>query len=114
VCIAGSFLEAAAMTGRPPLDDAHGGAVSPVPVWLVHGIRDTTVPVEQSRRFAALLGQSGWPVHLEETDTEHAGVVMTEYDPALGRCRPAKADHAIAAGHRTAEILALAALGDGG
>jgi predicted esterase len=113
-CISGSFREAAAMTGRPPLDDAQEGTVSPVPVWLVHGLRDTTVPVERSRRLAALLGQRGWPVHLEETDTEHAGVVMTEYDPALCRCRPATADHAIRAGHRTAENLALAAQGDGG
>lgn len=113
ICISGSFREAAAMTGRPPLDDAQGGTVSPVPVWLLHGIRDTTVPVEQSRRLAALLGQRGWPVHLEETDTGHAGVVMTDYDPALGRCRPATADHAIGAGHRTAEVLALAALGGG-
>jgi predicted esterase len=113
-CISGSFLEAAAMTGRPPLDDALGETVSPIPVWLVHGIRDTTMPVEQSRHLAVLLGQRGWPVHLEETDTEHAGVVMTEYDPALCRCRPARTDHAIRAGHRTAEILALAALGDGG
>lgn len=94
--------------------DAQEGTVSPVPVWLVHGLRDTTVPVERSRRLAALLGQRGWPVHLEETDTEHAGVVMTEYDPALCRCRPATADHAIRAGHRTAENLALAAQGDGG
>jgi acetyl esterase/lipase len=113
-CISGSFLEAAALTGRSPLDQAQAVAVPPPPVWLVHGIRDTTVPVEQSRHLAALLEQRGWPVHLEETDTEHAGVVMTEYDPALGRCRPATADHAIAAGRRTAEMLALAAQGDGG
>ncbi|KDN88169.1 hypothetical protein KCH_01010 [Kitasatospora cheerisanensis KCTC 2395] len=34
---------------------------------------------------------------------------MTEYVPEIGRCRPATAGHAVAAGARTAELLARAA-----
>ena len=31
----------------------------------------------------------GWPVHQDELDTDHDGVVIAEYDPRLGHCRRA-------------------------
>jgi hypothetical protein len=50
-------------------------------------------------------------MHLDEVDTDHAGVVMAEYEPGLGRCRPAAAENATSAGHLTAHVLASAATG---
>jgi len=59
-CVSGAFREAAAMTGRPPLDDAREAIVSPVPVWLVHGIRDTT----RARRAVTPPGRTPRPARL--------------------------------------------------
>lgn len=45
-----------------------------------------------------------WPAHghrvdLHECPGDHAGVVLTEFDPVQGLCRPATAPHAVQAGH---------------
>jgi hypothetical protein len=72
------------------------------------------VDAQQSRDFAAALESRGWPVHLDEIPTDHAGVIMAEYDPGSGRCRPATADHTIATGRRAAHVLSLAATGRDG
>jgi acetyl esterase/lipase len=105
VCLAAGFSTPAPITGTSPAADIGQGHVPPVPVWLVHGISDPVVSISESQRFAALLAKHGWPVQLEELPTDHAGVVMTEYDPELGRCRPASRSQAIRAGRRTAQIL---------
>ncbi|MER5970518.1 alpha/beta hydrolase [Streptomyces sp. NPDC002055] len=84
-------------------------AVSPVPVWLVHGTHDTVMGSEHTDAFAAALEARGWPVHREDTATDHAGVIMTEHDPARDRCVPARAGHAIRGGLLTASVLLRAA-----
>lgn len=109
VCLASGFSTPAPITGIPPASAFTQEGVTPVPIWLVHGIYDAVVSITESREFAALLTRSGWPVHLEELLTDHAGVVMTEYDPARGQCLPAKQRQAIDAGQRSAHILQAAA-----
>lgn len=80
-----------------------------MPFWLVHGTRDPVVSITGSQEFATLVANHGWPVRLEELPTDHAGVIMTEYDPEAGRCRPATGTRAIRTGWRTAQILRSAA-----
>jgi acetyl esterase/lipase len=110
VCLAAGFSTAPApATGAAPLECLARGDVSPVPFWLVHGTRDEVVGITQSRNFAAALRRRGWPARLDEPVTDHAGVVMAEYDPAIRRCRPATAGQALSAGRLSACILAAAA-----
>lgn len=109
VCLGSGFTTPAPTTGTAPVEDLAAGGVTPVPFWLVHGSRDPVVSVEKSRAFAAALRAHGWPAELAEPPTDHAGVVMAEYDPELGRCEPATAAHAVRGGRLTAEILARAA-----
>lgn len=108
-CLASGFSRPALTTGTSPARDLAQTGVTPVPVWLVHGIGDPVVSITESRKFAALLATRSWPVQLEELPTDHAGVIMTEYDPELGRCRPASDRQSIEAGHGTARILWSAA-----
>lgn len=110
-CLGSSFTKPAPVTGTPPARDLDRSDVSPLSFWLVHGTKDLVVPAARSREFAAALQRRGWPVHLDEVATDHAGVVMAEYDPGLGLCRPAMAEHATNAGHLTSRVLASAALG---
>jgi hypothetical protein len=110
ICLAGGFaVHPAPPTGSPPLDDLRQGGTSPVPFWLVHGTQDPVVGVARSREFAAELARQGWPARLEEPATDHAGVVMAEYAPELGRARPARSGHALAAGRLAAAVIAEAA-----
>jgi len=108
VCLGSGFSKPAPTTGTLPAADLAAGGIAPVPFWLVHGTNDPVVDIARSREFAALLAEHGWPVQLEELPTDHAGVVMAEYDPSLGRCRPATGQPAIGAGHRTSQILQAA------
>ncbi|MEU6235265.1 alpha/beta hydrolase [Kitasatospora sp. NPDC047058] len=106
VGISSSYVNPALTTGEAPLP-LLTGRVSPVPLWLVHGTRDELVPAERTRELdAALLKPAE---RLLEPDTDHAGTVLTEYDPAFNRCRPARAGHAVDAGRATARLLAEAA-----
>ncbi|MFE0044441.1 alpha/beta hydrolase family protein [Streptomyces albireticuli] len=121
VGVAGRYDVPARTTGRAPLDDlaewagsggpGGPGGVAPVPVRLVHGTRDDTLDSVSSRRFAAALGRHGWPVGLEEVPTDHAGVVMTRFDPAAGRCVPDTAPHAVEGGRTTVRALLEASRG---
>ena len=97
--------------GNGPIADLSRAAASgkPVPFHLVHGTRDSRVNIQQSRDFAAAAADRGWPIRLTEPDTDHAGVVMTEYDPARRRCRPTIEPHAVAAGRLSARTIAQAA-----
>ncbi|WP_241999662.1 carboxylesterase family protein [Streptomyces klenkii] len=112
VGIAGRYDVPARTTGSAPLEDlAHA---APVPVLLVHGTEDDQVDVRSSREFAAALRAHGLPVRLEEPATDHAGVIMSAYDPELGRLRPSSAGHALEGGRTTARVLAEAAKGIAG
>ncbi|GGX93111.1 alpha/beta hydrolase [Streptomyces hiroshimensis] len=122
VGIAGRYDVPARTTGSVPLKDLADAAdlpattpatatatTSPVPVRLVHGSADDQVDVRFSWEFAAALQGHGHPVRLEEPRTDHAGVIMSEFDPALGRLRPSTAEHAVEGGRITARALVEAA-----
>jgi predicted esterase len=112
VCMAGGFRRETVMSpvGNGPIADiARAAAASPVPFHLVHGTRDTRVDIRQARDFAAAAASHGWPVRLDEPDTDHAGIVMTEWDAARRRCRPTTQPHALAAGRLSARTIAEAA-----
>jgi predicted esterase len=122
VCLAGGFHRETVMSaaGNGPIADLAAAAAAaaaaeaataarPVPFHLVHGTRDTRVAIQQSRDFAAAAAGRGWPIRLTEPDTDHAGVVMTEYDPARRRCRPTVEPHAVTAGRLSARTIAEAA-----
>ncbi|MFF7726335.1 alpha/beta hydrolase family protein [Streptomyces sp. NPDC008001] len=115
VGIAGRYDVPARTTGAAPADDlAHAAgpaAVPPVPVLLVHGTEDGEVDGRSAREFAAALAAHGWPVRLEEPGTDHAGVLMSAYDPALGRLVPSSAGHALEGGRTTVRVLVEAAKG---
>jgi dienelactone hydrolase len=116
VCLAGGFHRETVMSqaGNGPIANlavAAGPATEarPVPFHLVHGTRDSRVNIQQSRDFVAAAAGRGWPIRLTEPDTDHAGVVMTEYDPARRRYRPTIEPHAVAAGRLSARTIAQAA-----
>jgi dienelactone hydrolase len=112
VCLAGGFHRETVMSAAgngPSADLAVATGARPVPCYLVHGTRDSRVDIQQSRDFAAAAVGRGWPIRLTELDTDHAGVVMTEYDPARRRCRPNVEPHAVAAGRLSARTIAQAA-----
>ena len=70
--------------------------------------------IQQPRDFAAAAAGHGWPVRLAEPDTDHAGIVMTEWDAARRRCRPTAEPHALTAGRLSARTIAEAARTIGG
>ncbi|MEV7773959.1 alpha/beta hydrolase [Kitasatospora sp. NPDC086791] len=104
VGIASTYADPAVTTGAAPLDHL-AAAPSPVPLWLVHGTADDIVDVEHTRKLSAAVPTAA----LVELPTDHAGVVMTVYSPEARRCLPATAADALAAGRRTAAVLAAAA-----
>jgi len=108
VGLAGRYDLPARTTGTAPLDDLVAGREPGVPVHLVHGTRDTLVDARCSRDLAEALRAAGRAVTLQELDSDHAGVIMTEYDPSLDGCRPATAEHALRAGRLAADVLAAA------
>ncbi|UQA93510.1 alpha/beta hydrolase [Streptomyces halobius] len=108
VGVAGRYDLPARTTGTAPLDDLAAGMAPAVPVHLVHGSRDTVLDPRHSRDLADALRATGRPVTFQEPDTDHAGVIMTEYDPAADRCVPTTAEHAVRAGWLLARTLAVA------
>lgn len=109
VGVAGRYDRPAFTTGAVPLADIAAGLDPAVPVHLVHGSRDALVDARHSRDLAEALRAAGRPVTLRETGTDHAGSIMTEYDPSTNRCLPTTAEHAVQAGRLVAEVLAAAA-----
>ncbi|MFC5909108.1 alpha/beta hydrolase [Streptacidiphilus monticola] len=112
VGIAGNYLTSSdPRMGPPAVEDLTVTQQPSLPVHLVHGTADAVVDVACSRAFARHLEQHRWPVEYTELETDHAGVVMAEYDRTLGRCRPATAEHALTAGAATARVIARAVRG---
>lgn len=108
-CLGSGFFTPVPLADGTPIEDLRDTDAAPVPFWVVHGTDDTSVPVGASREFVAALASKGWPVRFEEPPTDHAGVVGTEYDAEVRRCRPAMVDHAVRAGALSARMLAEAA-----
>lgn len=109
VGIAGRYDLPARSTGTAPLDDVTAAGTDAVPITLAHGAADSVLNAGHSRDFDAALRAHGWPVTSLEPASDHAGVIMTEFDPALGRCVPTTAGHALRAGGETAAAIAAAA-----
>ncbi|WP_148591914.1 alpha/beta hydrolase, partial [Streptomyces sp. WAC01526] len=109
VGVAGRYDVPARTTGTAPLADLAAGRNPGVPVHLVHGTRDTVVDARYSRDLTEALRAPGRAVTLQEPETDHAGVIMTAYDPAADRCVPTTAEHATRAGRMGAGVLAEAA-----
>jgi len=110
VGIAGNYLTSSdCRMGPAAVDDVVTTAETPVPLWLHHGVADAVVDVASPRGFAPVAEAHGWFTHCTESASDHAGVVLTEYDRELGRCRPARAEHAVHAGQTTAQLIAKAA-----
>ncbi|MEV7467306.1 alpha/beta hydrolase [Streptomyces kronopolitis] len=112
VGLAGHYGLPARTTGTAPLADLAAGRDPGVPVHLVHGSGDSVLAARHSHDLAEALRAAGATVTLQEPETDHAGVIMTEYDPAADRCVPTAAEHAVRAGWGVAGLLAGAA-GDG-
>ncbi|MEY9929138.1 putative esterase [Catenulispora sp. GP43] len=121
VAAAGGYVTADPLTGQGAMDRLGGGdgdtetetvelAASPIPIHLIHGTADTIVDVDQPRRLHTALRRRGWPTTLTELDADHAGVVMTVYDPELRRCVPSDSDRVLRAGNQTAQLIAQAAI----
>ncbi|MFE4608356.1 carboxylesterase family protein [Streptomyces niveus] len=111
VGVAGRYDLPARSTGTAPLADldsadADVGAVS---VTLVHGTADSVLSSSHSRDFGAALRTKGWPVTSRELASDHAGVIMTEYDPSRGLCVPSTSEHVLRAGRETAAAIVSAA-----
>jgi len=111
VGVAGRYDLPARTTGTAPLADLTAGRDPAVPVHLVHGSRDTVVAAHYSHDLTEALRAASRTVTLQEPETDHAGVIMTEYDPAADRCVPTTAEHAVRAGRLVAGVLATAAGG---
>ncbi|GHF23474.1 MULTISPECIES: alpha/beta hydrolase family protein [Streptomyces] len=113
VGIAAQYDRPARTTGTVLLDDLTAGraADAPVPVRLVHGTQDTLEDVAYSRKFRAALAEHGWEADLTEIPADHAGVIMTAYDPAARRCRESRDPAVREAAAVTARVIADVALG---
>ena len=89
-------------------DEPRRPSTDPRPTW------STAPPTRwstsaQGRALHAALRRRNWPTTLTELDADHAGVVMTVYDPELCRCVPSDSDRVLSAGHQTAQLIAQAA-----
>ncbi|MEV8287315.1 alpha/beta hydrolase [Streptomyces niveus] len=115
VGVAGRYDLPARSTGTAPLADLDsteagaGAGAGAVPVTLVHGAADSVLSSSHSRDFGAALRTKGWPVTSLEPASDHAGVIMTEYDPARGLCVPSTSEHVLRAGRETAAAIVSAA-----
>ncbi|MEU7259974.1 alpha/beta hydrolase [Streptomyces rimosus] len=109
LALSGRYDVLARTTGIPPLTDLEKGRAPNAPVHLVHGTNDTVIPADHSRNLAEVLRKAGHSTTYTECPTDHAGTIMTEYDPATNRCRPTEDEAAVAAGNAAVQILVKSA-----
>jgi predicted esterase len=106
--LAGSYAES-------PFDGTHrpdgpvGGAGRPA--LVAHGTEDPVVPMAGSVAAAARLAEDGWRVLLRQIDTDHAGIIGTEYNPWRKRCVPTTDPARLAVLESVARAVATVALG---
>ncbi|MFH9716683.1 alpha/beta hydrolase [Streptomyces rimosus] len=109
LALSGRYDVPARTTGTPPLTDLEKGMTPTAPIHLLHGTTDTVIPTTHSRTMAEALRKAGHTTTYTECPTDHAGTIMTEYDPATNRCRPTEDEAAVAAGETAVQILAKSA-----
>ncbi|MGI5469224.1 alpha/beta hydrolase [Streptomyces sp. CA-132043] len=109
VGVAGRFDIPDRFGGAAALERIAAGAAPAVPVHLVHGSTDPVVPAQHSRDLAEALRARELPGTLDECPADHAGVIMTAYDPAVNRCVAATDEDVLRAGRRAAEVIVGAA-----
>ncbi len=83
VGLAGSY-DHSPFDDRPGAGDPVGGAGRPA--LLAHGTGDPVLPVAGSVHAAGELAAAGWRVVMRQIDTDHAGIIGTEYHPWRRRC----------------------------
>lgn len=79
---------------------------------LVHGTEDEKVASADARELSSALATAGWPVHLDEPLTDHAGIIGTRYDPERRRCVPDEGDRARTGLRASVDALVTATLPD--
>lgn len=87
------------LPGLPPV------APRPVPTVLVVGSTDVVVPADESERTAAALRDLGHTVRTVTVDADHAGLIGTEYDETVRRCRAVSRVDVVEAGRATAAAI---------
>ena len=58
------------------------------PIHLVHGLHDPVVPAADTEEFAEACRTAGVACSLTLVESDHAGVIGTEYDARSGTCVP--------------------------
>jgi fermentation-respiration switch protein FrsA (DUF1100 family) len=90
VGLAADVREHSPLDGAVPVDRVRPGTDAP-PIFLVHGADDAVVPAAGAEEFARACLTAGVPCALTLVESDHAGVVGTEYDPTAGLCVPSDA-----------------------
>ncbi len=87
-----AFVGIAGAYDRSPITDSPLSAGrtgdAEVRCVLIHGTKDSVVPVQRSRDSHKALKEWGWTSVLMEVDTDHAGIIGAHYDPTSSRCIP--------------------------
>lgn len=108
VGLAANVRSMSPLNGVVPLDMAREATVSPAsPMVLVHGVADDIVEPAGARAFVELARSLGWTVEHREVETDHAGVIGTEFDAVRGLCVPSETTRA-----RTGLAAAVQAVDD--
>jgi predicted peptidase len=76
------FAALAALCGGA--DETQAAALKGLPIWAVHGAKDTAVPVERSRRMIEALRQAGGEPKYSELPSIAHNCWTTAYDPKFG------------------------------
>ena len=108
VGLAGSY-DGSPFDGRPAAGDPVGGAGRPA--LVAHGTEDPVVAPAGSVAGAGRLAEAGWRVVLRQLDTDHAGIIGTEYNPWRKRCAPTTDPVRLAMLEVVAGAVAAVALG---
>ena len=108
VGLAANVRSVSPLNGVVPLDVAREATISSAsPMVLVHGLADHIVEPAGTRTFVELARSRGLRIEHREVETDHAGVIGTEFDAVRGLCVPSETT-----GARTGLAAALQAVFD--